>query len=69
MRNEFKTFWGDYNNMCLKPQMKWMKKHWKGYILMLVASFSVGYTIGVVLEKKDDIIDSVKSKFHKGEES
>lgn len=69
MRNSFKTFWKDYNDMCIKPQTEWMKKHWRGYILMLVGSYAAGYTVGKVIENKDEIGDKVKSIFKKDEEA
>lgn len=52
MLKSFKTFWKDYNDMIVKPQTKWMKLHWKGYILMLVTFFAGGYAIGKVYENK-----------------
>ena len=58
--NSFKTFWKDYNDMCVEPQTEWMKKHWKGYVLMLVASYAGGYAVGKIIDKKDEISDAVK---------
>ena len=69
MNNSFKTFWKDYNDMCIKPQMKWMRKHWKGYILVLIGSYVGGYAIGLAIENKDEIGDKVKSIFKKDEEA
>ncbi len=31
-----KAFFEDYGNMIMKPQTKWLKKHWKGYLLICV---------------------------------
>ena len=69
MGNSFKTFWKDYNDMCVKPQCEWMKKHWKGYSLVLIGSFVGGYAVGYVIDNKDEIEDKVKSIFKKKEEA
>ena len=53
MLKSFKTFWKDYDDMCVKPQMKWMKLHWKGYILTLIAFFAGGYAIRKAYENKE----------------
>lgn len=62
-----KEFWKDYNDMCIKPSMKWLAKHWKGYILMLITAFPLGYAIGYCVMNKDDIKDRIESKFNKEE--
>lgn len=64
-----KNFFKDYNDMCIKPQLGWMKKHWKGYTLMLLGSYAAGYAIGKAIENKDEIEDKVKSIFKKDEEA
>lgn len=69
MKNSFKTFWKDYSDMCVEPQMKWLKKHWKGYVLMIAGSFVGGYAVGYVIDNKDEIKDKVKGIFKKGEEA
>ena len=69
MKNSFLTFWKDYNDMCVKPQTEWMKKHWKGYILMLIGSGVGGYAVGCIIENKDEIVDKVKGIFKKDEEA
>ena len=35
----------DYVNMVLKPNMKWLKMHWKGYFILLIIFGSIGYVI------------------------
>ena len=44
MKKSFKKFWKDYFALC-KESCKWMKKHWKGYIV-LYASITTVY-VGV----------------------
>lgn len=63
------SFWKDYKDMCIKPQLSWMKKHWKGYTLVLLGSYAGGYLIGKAIENKDEIEDKVKSIFKKDEEA
>lgn len=64
-----KDFFKDYNEMCVKPQKAWLKKHWKGYILVLIASWFGGYTIGWTIDNKDEIGDKVKRIIKKDEEA
>ena len=54
----------DYKEMVIKPQFKWIKIHWKGWILTSVISG----LIPVFVYNMDDIANSVKEKFSKEEE-
>lgn len=59
-----KEFFKDYMEMCIKPNRMWMKKHWKGYVLMYLIMYAgfVGFAC------KDQIKESIKNhKSHKGE--
>lgn len=60
MKRAWNEFWKDYNDMCIAPQNKWLKKHWKGYILMLIGSFVGGYGIGWSIDKIGDKISERK---------
>ena len=51
MGKSIRTFFEDYNEMCIKPQAKWLKKHWKGYLVVLAASYAGGYAIGWGMQK------------------
>ena len=55
----------DYKEMIIKkPQVKWIKIHWKGWIFRsVIAGF-----IPVFVYNMDDIVDSIKTKFLKEEE-
>ena len=44
MKKAWKEFWSDYNEMVLKNSNKWLKKHWKGYIILCIASFVLSFT-------------------------
>ena len=55
--------------MCIIPQTAWMKKHWRGYIAMLIGCGVGGYAIGWIAENKDEIGDKVKGIFKKDEEA
>lgn len=59
-----KEFFTDYNEMVLKPSMAWLKKHWKGYLLMTAA---IG-AAEIAWFCRDDIKDALEEKFHKNEE-
>lgn len=45
MMKAWKEFWSDYNEMALKNGNKWLKKHWKGYIVLCLVAFFVPYAI------------------------
>ena len=47
-----KSFFKDYWEMCLKPSGKWIKKHWKGYLVYIIICFFGGVGIGIFKEKK-----------------
>lgn len=53
-----KEFFKDYKEMCIDPQNKWMKKHWKGYILMCLILW--GGTAAFCC--KDMIKESIKNR-------
>lgn len=40
MKKSFKEFWKEYFALC-KESYKWMKKHWKGYIVFCVVITTV----------------------------
>ena len=40
MKESFKKFWKDYFALC-KESCKWMKNHWKGYIVFCVVITTV----------------------------
>lgn len=51
----------DYRTMVVRPQLSWIKKHWKGYtiflIIVFIASFvyewyDVGHQIGDFVQHK-----------------
>ncbi len=54
----------DYKEMIIKPQVKWIKIHWKGWVLTSV----IAGLIPVFVFNMDGIVDSVKEKFSKEEE-
>lgn len=54
----------DYNEMVWRPSWKWMKKHWKGYSVLLVISMIVPY----LWFYWSDITEYIKNKFTKNEE-
>lgn len=41
-----KEFLKDYNEMLVKPQFSFMKKHWKGYCLFTAACGVGSYLLG-----------------------
>lgn len=54
----------DYKEMVVKPQFDWIKIHWKGWMLIMIISACIPYTIYY----GNDIVDSIKTKFSKEEE-
>lgn len=70
MLNSIVTFCKDYNDMVVKPQTKWMKLHWKGYILVLIMSGVGGYAIGKAFEKKaNEELDIFNLDYNEDEEA
>ena len=56
----------DYYEMICLPQWKWIKKHWKGYLVFL-ALYS---TVCIGISYFDDIKEYIQSKFrHEEKES
>ena len=55
----------DYKEMCVKPQRMWMKKHWKGYVLMNIIAYAglAGFVF------KDYIKESIEHHKSQKEES
>ena len=55
MKKSFKKFWKDYFALC-KESCKWMKEHWKGYIVFcaVITTVYVGvfYSQEVISEKQ-----------------
>ena len=54
MGKSFTKFWEDYNDMCVKPSANWLKLHWKGYLVLLVASYVGGYGLAWGIQKIDE---------------
>lgn len=54
----------DYKEMVVKPQFDWIKIHWEGWMLIMIISACIPYTIYY----GNDIVDSIKTKFSKEEE-
>ena len=54
----------EYNEMVMRPSWKWLKKHWKGYSVLLAISMIVPY----LWFYWSDITEYIKSKFKNHEE-
>lgn len=64
----FKTFLKDYVEMICKPQWAWLKKHWIGYLVILLASFAIGFGIQYRYEIRDNVctmIENIRGKLTK----
>ena len=55
-----KEFWKDYVDLC-KHSCRWMKKHWKGYILVCI----IIYALTFIWLSRDYIMDYIREKFSK----
>lgn len=61
MKKSFITFWKDMleaqkvTNACIK-------KHWKGYVLLLTTCYSAGCVIPNIITKVIDLIETKKEK-------
>lgn len=60
-----KAFFKDYKEMCIDPSNMWLKKHWKGYILMCLVTW--GGTVAFCYKDQikdfiEDRIDDLKSR-------
>ena len=53
-----KEFFKDYKEMVVEPQQMWMKKHWKGYILVTLAV----YAGTAAFMYRDQIKESIKNR-------
>lgn len=60
-----KEFFKDYKEMCIDSQRMWMKKHWKGYILM----YAILYAGMYAYLNKNQIKEKIESKKTHKEES
>ena len=58
-----KEFWRDYGELC-KESGRFMKKHWKGCILLNAAI--IGAEMAYFF--RSDIKDSIEDKFNKNED-
>ena len=54
----------EYNEMVMRPSWKWLKKHWKGYSVLLAISMIVPY----LWFYWSDITEYIKSEFKNHEE-
>lgn len=59
-----KEFWRDYGELC-KESGRFMKKHWKGCILLNVAI--LGAEMAYIF--RGNIKDAIEEKFDKGDEA
>lgn len=53
----------EYNEMVMKPSWKWLKKHWKGYSILLIITMLVEFIW--LFGWYDYIKDSIESKYKK----
>lgn len=59
-----KEFWRDYGELC-KESGRFMKKHWKGCILLNAAI--IGAEMAYIF--RGNIKDAIEEKFDKGDEA
>lgn len=59
-----KTALKDYKEMIWKPSWKWLKKHWKGYSVLLV----ICMVVPEIWWYWDDIKTYIKKKFKRNKE-
>lgn len=59
-----REFWNDYYKLC-KDSGRFMKKHWKGAIVLNAAVIGAEFAWFF----RDQIKDSLKEKFHKEDEA
>ena len=53
MKKSLKLFFEDYYDLC-KQSNQWMKKHWKGYLVLCASIWGGMYTYFRHQEKKRD---------------
>lgn len=59
-----KTFWKDYWELC-KESGKWMKKHWKGYLvycICVVGIYMIPYLVQEFKDRRNNEADDFKSE-------
>ena len=61
MKKSFITFWKDYWEV-LRALNRFMKKHWKGYLVFGAASFATAYMLPSMIVKVKDFIETKKEK-------
>ncbi len=54
----------EYNEMVMRPSWKWLRKHWKGYSVLLAVSM----VVSCLWFSWGDITEYIKSKFKNHEE-
>lgn len=47
----FKNIVTDYKELVWNPQNEFLKKHWKEYLVLLGASFTVGAVVPTIINK------------------
>lgn len=60
----FKTFWKDYWELC-KEGGKWMKKHWKGYLVLSIcvaAVYVIPYLVREFKNRRNNETDGFTSE-------
>ena len=61
MKKSVITFWKG-SGEAQKATNKFLKKHWKGYIVFEAVVFATGYVIPSIIGKVKDLIETKKEK-------
>ena len=55
-----KAAWEEYWNEVYAPAMKWLNKHWKGYMVFVVVLYIVSFAGAMTFIYRHEIADKVK---------
>lgn len=55
-----KAAWNEYWDEVYTPAMKWLNKHWKGYMVFVVVLYIVTFAGAMAFVYRHEIADKVK---------
>lgn len=55
----------DYIETVWKPYMKWIRKHWKGYLVLIGTLFLIGYVLPWIFNKYAEKIEERREEIRR----
>ena len=67
-----KLAFNEYYEMVMKPALSWLRKHWRGYVILTLVVFGImeaGFLTWWYSDKISEVITSIKEVFTKKKEA